>query len=217
MVKLLDITGQKFSRLTVLERSANTKYGRVAWKCICECGNYCVVASDSLVRLNTKSCGCLSIEVAPTKHKTHGLTNSTEYIIWSGMKARCDNPNNPSYEFYGMRGISYIEEWKDFNNFLKDMGKRPEGLQLDRIDVNSNYCKENCKWSDTTEQGFNKRLLSSNKSGKTGVHFNKRRGKYIAAISQYGVNKYLGIFDNFEDACKAREKAEIELYGFSKE
>lgn len=217
MVKLLDINGKKFSRLTVIERSANTKHGAATWKCICECGNYCVVSSSSLVQLKTKSCGCLNIENAAILNKTHGLTGTPEYQSWRGMKERCNNPKNSHYEIYGGRGISYPDDWSDFSVFLKDMGNRPIGTQLDRIDVNISYSKDNCKWSDLTQQAFNIRLKSNNKSGRTGVYFNEKSFKYTAIITHYKVVKFLGVFDNFEDACKAREEAEIELYGFSKE
>lgn len=217
MTKPLSLIGLKFSKLEVIERSTNTKQGMTRWKCLCDCGKYAVVKGTSLVKLKTKSCGCLSVENASTINKTHGLTGTPEHQSWRGMKERCNNPKNSHYELYGARGISYPDAWNDFSVFLEDMGNRPEGTQLDRIDVNLSYSKDNCKWSDLTQQAFNIRLKSNNKSGRTGVSFNKKLSKYTAMITHYKVVKFLGVFDSFEDACKAREKAEIELYGFSKE
>ena len=216
MVKLLNIKGQVFSRLTVIERDINTKKGQATWKCLCQCGNYCIVTSSRLVQLHTKSCGCLNTERVSNMNKTHGLTSTSEYQSWRGMKERCNNPKNSHYELYGGRGISYPETWNNFNLFLEDMGERPEGTQLDRINVNLSYSKDNCKWSDLTQQAFNIRLKSNNTSGRTGVYFNEKLFKYTAIITHYKIVKALGTFDSFEEACKARENAEIELYGFSK-
>lgn len=87
----------------------------------------------------------------------HGKTNTSTFIIWCGMKKRCLNKNDRNYKNYGGRGITMCERWLEFQNFLEDMGERPDGKSLDRIDNNGNYCKENCKWSTRKEQNNNSR------------------------------------------------------------
>jgi hypothetical protein len=87
----------------------------------------------------------------------HGMRKTTTYNVWSMMKYRCDKKDHPSYRLYGLRGIKYCERWKKFKNFLDDMGERPDGLSLDRIDNDGDYCRENCKWATGIEQINNRR------------------------------------------------------------
>jgi len=169
MVVARNLKDQIFGRLTVISRSENIN-NAVAWECLCKCGNTHFVTTGALTRGATKSCGCLQKETAKARLTTHGKTRSPEYQSWRGMKERCDNPKNSHYEFYGARGIGYDNDWDNFENFLRDMGQRPEGSQLDRKDVNLGYSKDNCKWSTLTEQAFNIRLKSNNKSGRSGVY-----------------------------------------------
>ena len=89
--------------------------------------------------------------------RTHGKTHSPEYYVWSAMVQRCTNPNNPQYKWYGARGIKVCEPWLKFDNFYADMGDRPEGLEIDRIDNDGNYAPSNCKWSTRKEQMNNMR------------------------------------------------------------
>lgn len=165
MTKLLDLTNKKFGRLTAISID-RSKTRRIYWNCICDCGNHCSIASLKLVSGETKSCGCLRKEVASTRHKKHGLTKTSLHYAWLNMKNRCDNPKYNEYHRYGGRGITYCEEWKVFENFMKwslangfNEEKDKHGrnlLSLDRIDNNGNYCPENCKWSNRIEQGRNK-------------------------------------------------------------
>ena len=217
MTAPLDLIGREFSRLTVISRVANSKSGQTRWECICKCGNTVTISGTSLVSGQTKSCGCLHKEKIGDLNRTHGLTKSKIYNSWRGMKRRCTNPNNSNFEIYGGRGITFDQKWDTFNGFYEDMGySYQEGLELDRIDVNGNYCKENCRWSDQSEQCYNQRKRKDNSSGRTGVNWHVKNQKWTASIRVNNKIIYLGSFINFEDAVKAREVAEIEYYGYNK-
>ena len=147
--------------------------------------------------------------------RSHGLTGTPIYNSWRGMKERCDNPKNKRYDSYGGRGITYDKKWSTFLGFYEDMGSSYiEGFELDRINVNDNYYLENCRWSNQSEQAYNQRKRSDNKSGKTGVGYHKKNNKWTAFIRVNDKQIYLGSFSNIEDAIKARENAEIEYYGY---
>jgi len=148
---------KKFGKLTTIEYLGKSK-----WKCLCDCGNFTEVHSQSLRTGNTKSCGCLKIEKA-TKH---GYVGTPIYRCYNSMKNRCYNINNPSYSDYGGRGIKVCERWKDsFNNFLVDMGERPsKDYSIDRIDNDGNYEPNNCKWSTAKEQNRNNRQVKLNEN-----------------------------------------------------
>lgn len=214
-----DLTGKKFDRLTVTGFTRNTIEStgtcRLLWKCICVCGKNILVQGSDLLREHTKSCGCLSSEVTAKRNFVHGLTGVPEYSVWQGIKDRCYNPNCQAFAHYGGRGIAVDDSWvEDFEIFYKDMGPRPSAKHtIERKDVNGDYCKDNCVWTDDRSlQAFNQTLRSTNKSGRTGVHeikpgvFHvKLRGKRIFTT------------DDFELACFIREEAELTHYGFIKE
>jgi hypothetical protein len=154
-----DLTGKVFGRLTVTVEAAgrSTPNGskRAFWTCKCSCGNTLEVWSAALLKGTTKSCGCLAKELSSKRNKTHGSTASPEYQTWRGMKERCDNPENSHYLLYGGRGIGYCERWAKFENFLSDMGRRPKGRTLDRVDNNLGYSPDNCRWATADEQSRN--------------------------------------------------------------
>lgn len=162
MGKFIDLTGQKFGRLTVLERVEN-KGKRTYWKCLCDCGNETIVWADNLRRGLQKSCGCLYAEkIAKGIHKTHGMRHTRNYKIWVKMKERCTNPNSINYHNYGGRGITMYPEWIDnFQAFYDYVSKLEhfgeEGYSLDRIDNNGDYCPDNLRWADVKTQARNKR------------------------------------------------------------
>lgn len=216
MGKFIDLTGKIFNRLLVIRRAEN-KGPNVSWLCICQCFNEIEILGCHLKSNHTKSCGCLFNEIKTTFNKTHGKSNSKTHQCWKAMKRRCFNINEPNYNYYGGRGITVCNEWRDsFENFLKDMGECPKGMSLDRIDVNGNYCKSNCRWVTANTQAYNQRRKSSNTSGRTGVYWHKR-GYWSACIGVKGKLIHLGDFKSFEEAKLARENAEIIYYQVNKE
>lgn len=150
----LDITGDRYGRLTVLGRS--DRKGR--WLCKCDCGRESEPSLGSLRNGSSKSCGCAQRDVASGINRTHGMSRSSEYRIWAGMRKRCYSKKCKSYIDYGGRGIVVCERWSKFENFYEDMGQRPSpDHSLDRIDVDGNYEPSNCRWATAGEQARNRR------------------------------------------------------------
>lgn len=161
-----DLSNQRFGRWVVLgfgrfKVDACGRY-RPFWECRCDCGKERLVSGQSLTRGVSNSCGCVQRRV-----RSHGFcqgghagTNAT-YKIWNGMKARCQSSKNKAYRFYGGRGITVCERWQKFENFYADMGERPTGLSIERIDNNKGYSPENCCWATMEDQWKNKRKAST--------------------------------------------------------
>lgn len=166
-MRLNDLTGREFSRLTVLYRAEN-KGKKTYWWCRCRCGTEKAVWAQSLVKGAILSCKCLNNEALGNRRRSHGLTRSPTYRAWQHMIERCEKPETKNYEDYGARGITVCSQWHKFNDFLYDMGVKPKGMELDRRDNNGNYEPGNCRWTTKIIQANNKR---SNKfltfSGKT--------------------------------------------------
>ena len=168
MGRLIDLTGQKFGRLTVIERAEDyvspNGVSEPRWLCRCNCGNSLAVRGSLLRSEQTRSCGCLMREKtrALGKMSTHGLSKTRLHKIWRGMKDRCFNPKNPSYPYYGNRKITVCDEWKqDFKSFYNWAMSNgyADNLSIDRIDSNKGYSPDNCRWTTIAIQNRNKRNL----------------------------------------------------------
>lgn len=154
---MIDITDQKFNRLTAIKYS-HRKQWHYYWVFRCECGTEKPIRVDQVKSGTTKSCGCLNKELYKTRNVTHGMSKTNIYRAWVGMVDRCSNIKNSKYGDYGGRGITVCDRWLTFVNFFQDMGGRPfQNAEIDRINNNGNYEPNNCKWSTRTEQNRNKR------------------------------------------------------------
>jgi hypothetical protein len=155
--KAIDLTGQQFGRLTVINRHG-TQCGSVTWFCKCSCGGEKVAAGHNLRSGDTTSCGCVHKEVMSIRLTTHGMKGTRIYSIWESMKKRCRTPSSSSYANYGGRGIDYDARWEFFENFYADMGDPPSTTHtLDRRENDLGYSKDNCQWATRVEQNLNKR------------------------------------------------------------
>lgn len=163
MVAMVDITGERFGMLTAICSEYSDKHGGRMWLCYCDCGNEKDVSINSLRRGKTTSCGCKKIKHGHASNTEHeGCSNryksSPTYNTWRRMIDRCTNPNHRNYKRYGGRGINVCSEWRnDFSAFLNDVGERPQGKTLDRINNDMGYEPSNCKWSTPKEQAQNRR------------------------------------------------------------
>lgn len=150
------------------------------------------------------------------KYENHGMSKHPMYNSWKKMIKRCHCKTDKDYSRYGARGISVCETWRlSFFAFYIDMGERPEGMTLERIDNNGDYCKTNCKWATITEQSRNQRPQKNSKTGIRGVYFCEKRNKYKAFLYYNGSKKHLGVFDGIEEAKEARLEAERKVYHLS--
>ena len=167
-INKIDLTGQTFTRLLVLSEAERGKDGQIYWNCICDCGNTKKVRSDHLRNRSIASCGCLKKETTAIIGKTtigsllHGDSRTYLYTTWCGIKGRCFNKNRSRYNDWGGRGITMNEQWKnsypEFKEYvIKNLGERPKGYSIDRINNDGNYEPGNIRWSMPHEQQNNRR------------------------------------------------------------
>lgn len=187
MTRKIDLTGQTFSRWTVISEEGRNKDGDIKWLCKCECGTSRSVSSKGLRKGTSKSCGCLKQELTIKHGHASNGKETRLYRIWHGMKDRCLNPNSKDYQNYGGRGITIHPTWLDYNNFLNwslNNGYRND-LQIDREDVNGNYSPNNCRFVTSKVNANNRRsntLITINNQTKTLAEWSDISGVSSATI-----------------------------------
>lgn len=216
--KIEDYINTKIGFLTVIgEVYTVTRNGNPVRKfnCMCDCGKEHLVTVCMISSGRQKSCGCYK-KIVEKLPKSHGMSGTKPYITWCGMIARCENPKEGCYPNYGGRGISICKEWREsFENFWNDMKfSYNDSMQLDRIDVDGNYCKENCRWVDASTQSHNKRKLADCESDYIGVTLDKRTSRWRSRICiSKDKRKSLGTFNSEYQAALAYDNASEEIYG----
>lgn len=193
--------GMRIDRLTVDSFAGKNKHGAALWNCTCSCGNKVTTVGFYIRQGKVKSCGCLNRDNASAMNKSHGLCMSNgdktdTYKAWAGMNSRCNNPDTPIYARYGGVGIKVCDRWKDFSLFINDMGDKPAGKSLDRIDHKKGYSPDNCRWATNSEQAQNRRTPAHNTSGVKNVTW--RRGGWRVKVTVNGKRTDIGPFEDIE-------------------
>lgn len=206
MSRKLSLVGTRFGRLVVTEEVGRDKHQEVLWRCVCDCGNEKIVVGSLLTSGKTRSCGCLFRDVITERNSTHGMSKTRLYHRWASMIERCNDKNDARY---GGRGISVCDEWKRFEPF-RDWALANgynDTLSLDRINVNGNYCPENCRWATTVEQANNTRnnrfitaFGETMTIAQASRKYNIKAATIVARIEKYGFS--------VEDALTKRPKRE---------
>jgi len=166
--RYIDITGQRFGRLIAVKPIGRRGSSQMWWLLHCDCGHTVEVVSQAIRAGTTRSCGCYNREQSSERYKklrlTHGDARHGQlagaYVSWVAMKNRCTNPKNPRWKSYGGRGITFDSRWIDYQKFLADMGPRPLGHTIERVDVDGNYEPANCVWLPREKNTRKERRIS---------------------------------------------------------
>lgn len=151
-----DLENKRFGRLLVISRYGTGIDGHATWRCVCDCGGEAIANSATLKRGHKNSCGCLHRERMSKFRKTHGMSHTITWNSWMGAKDRCFRKTHVAFNYYGGAGISMCDKWKNsFEAFYADMGERPKGTTLDRIDNSKGYEPGNCRWANQKIQSNN--------------------------------------------------------------
>lgn len=204
-MRRLNIAGQRFGKLIAIKPTRTNK--GLEWICNCDCGGTRTAYSKNLKAGEIKSCGCLLASLR------HGMIDTKTYSSWRAMKNRCLNTRSIDYKDYGGRGIGLCDRWMVFTTFYEDMGDRPKGTSIERVDNNKGYSPDNCKWATPIEQSRNSRLRKRNISGFSGVSRSNNKKRWVATIRTVGKHIFLGTFDTIPEAAEARRWGEIKYWG----
>lgn len=211
MSRLIDLSGKKFDRWTVLAYTRREKDNKLVWNCVCECGNTSQIVGTDLTSGKTRSCGCFKKENTSRIMKTHGMSTSIEYRHYAAMLSRCTNPTNQDYEMYAGRGITVCQHFmEDFLNFYNEIGPKPEGKwSVGRIDNTQGYNVGNIRWETDNQQARNHSLQKNNTSGYAGVTVRHTEQDGSRVIARYSVpgNKKKRVSKSFSINKLGYEKA----------
>lgn len=219
MQQLVDLTGKTFGRWVVISRGLDYTYpstgkNSLRWNCLCVCGKEKLVHGPHLKNGTSVSCGCYNVE----QSSTHGLSGMRAYKAFWHMQRRCsEEASEKDKGCYFDKGIGVCERWSDVVLFVEDMGECPEGFELERLNPSLGYFPENCTWADEQRQAENRGMFKNNTSGRTGVSFDNKLGKWRVYLYQNKIKYDGGIYLNFDSAVSAREALELEHLGYIKE
>lgn len=165
--------------------------GQKKWSVRCECGVVKEMRNDWLRGRRVKSCGCAKFAAVAELNKTHGMCRTRIYEVWCQMKGRCTNPNTSHYECYGGRGITICDRWiNSFENFYADMGDIPDGMSIDRIEVNGNYEPSNCRWASKPAQAQNTRATKLSMEKAREIRRARAAGETFSSLAKrFGVSE----------------------------
>jgi hypothetical protein len=176
--RLIDLTGQRFGRWKVIEKTGNTRGGAALWQCVCDCGGTGIVTGVDLRSGKSTSCVCAKARTGRANLTTHGGTGTRLHRIWKAMNTRCTNERSAGFKNYGARGISVCNEWHSFVAF-RDWALQngySDSLYIERKDVNGSYCPDNCTWATRLQQNVNRRFVLTNAAGEAWSQIAKRNG-----------------------------------------